>query len=374
MSSQTTTFDLAANHIAPYVQNLVEGDFALPFESRDQDSHLLNFDDDYFSGHHTLLVFLNELKFDSFTDLLTGLADKQEEYEENNIQIIIITANSDAGVNRKIKRQFQLHCPILNDSTGAIFASYGLLKTHGTPCRLVQITPLRQIRKWYNAPSNIKGTLEEIMTTAVESSITQTTPWSQPHAPILLIPNVLSQDECKLLISTFTPNVPFSVRQPRQGEFPGDYQIPVYEHNRQDRVDQIIKDQNTLGWLEQKIWTRVTPMIKKAFAFEVTRREDLHIARYTGERSGNHIGHRDNTSAATAYRRFAFSMNLNDDYEGGELRFNEYTKQGYRAAPGTAMVFSSSLLHEVMETTKGTRYNLITHFFNEASLAEFQKK
>ena len=109
-------------------------------------------------------------------------------------------------------------------------------------------------------------------------------------------------------------------------------------------------------------------MIQKSFAFEVTRREDLHIARYSGARSGNQMGHRDNTSAATAYRRFALSMSLNDDYEGGEIVFREYSPRGYKPPAGTAMVFSSALLHEVLETTRGVRYNLISHFFNEQTL------
>ena len=54
---------------------------------------------------------------------------------------------------------------------------------------------------------------------------------------------------------------------------------------------------------------------------------------------------------------------------GGEIVFKEFSPRGYRAPAGTAMVFSSSLLHEVLETTKGVRYNLISHLFNEQSIA-----
>ena len=94
----------------------------------------------------------------------------------------------------------------------------------------------------------------------------------------------------------------------------------------------------------------------------------LHIARYVGDRGGYTMGHRDNVSAATGYRRFALSMSLNEDFEGGEIVFKEFSPRGYRPPAGTAMVFSSSLLHEVQETTKGTRYNLISHLFNEDSI------
>jgi predicted 2-oxoglutarate/Fe(II)-dependent dioxygenase YbiX len=257
---------------------------------------------------------------------------------------------------------------MLGDSTGAIFASYGLHKCHGESSRLVLLTPLRQVRVWFDSATKIENALEEIMNKTTPNQEQQPDRWSQPHAPILLIPNVLSPEECCRLTDHFELGAPFTVRPPRQGEFDSDYQMPVYEHNRQDRVDQIIKDRNILAFLDQRIWGRITPMIKKAFAFDVTLREDLHIARYQGNRDGNQMGHRDDSSAATAYRRFAFSMNLNNNFEGGELVFNEYNPCGYKTTPGTAMVFSSSLLHEVNETTKGVRYNLISHFYNESTI------
>ena len=61
-------------------------------------------------------------------------------------------------------------------------------------------------------------------------------------------------------------------------------------------------------------------------------------------------------------------MSLNDDYEGGGIAFKEFSPQGYRVPAGSAMIFSSSLLHEVEETTSGVRYNLITHLYNEEAL------
>ena len=192
--------------------------------------------------------------------------------------------------------------------------------------------------------------------------------WSPPHAPILIVPNVLSPEECGKLVESVETDTPFMVRQPQPGEIAGNYRIPVYEHNRQDRVDLIIKDPNTLKFLDERLFGRVTPMIKKSFAYDVQRREDLHIARYHGAREGVTMGHRDNVDAPGAHRRFALSMSLNDEYEGGEITFSEFSPKGYRVPAGTAMVFSSSLLHEVQETTSGVRYNLITHLFNDQAL------
>ena len=368
MSEKSSTYDLAANQIADYVQPLWIGSFALPFELRDENGRLLKLTDDHLSGSNLLLLFLNDLNLDCFIELLSNLTKRQAQFEDNKLRVVVITASSDAQANRKLKRRLNFDWPILGDSTGAIFASYGLHKCHGELSRLVLLTPLRQIRTWFDSATNIENALEEIMNKTTLDQSQQPDRWSQPHAPILLIPNVLSPEECRRLTDYYELGAPFMVRPPRQGEFDGDYQMPVYEHNRQDRVDQIIKERNVLEFLDQRIWGRVTPMIKKAFAFDVTLREDLHIARYQGDRDGNKMGHRDDTSAATAYRRFAFSMNLNDNFEGGELVFNEYNPHGYRTTPGTAMVFSSSLLHEVNETTKGVRYNLISHFYNETTI------
>ena len=49
--------------------------------------------------------------------------------------------------------------------------------------------------------------------------------------------------------------------------------------------------------------------------------------------------------------------------QSGALRFPEYGAQRYRAETGSALVFSSSLLHEVLEVTSGRRYVLLSHLY-----------
>ncbi len=368
MSEPTTTYDLAAPYLEPYVQTLGPGALAMPIDTRDQDGRRLSLADDHLSGHSLLLAFLNGASEETATELLRAIAGKREALEAADCTVIAINADSDAAVNRRIRDAVRFPWPVACDSTGAIFASYGLHKENGAENRLVLLTPLRQIRVWFDSPIDNEQTLETIMEVLNEEQTSEELRWAPPHAPVLLVPNVLSPEECGKLVESFETGAPFMIRPPRPGEIAGDYKIPVYEHDRQDRVDQIIKDPAIVKLLDERLFGRVTPMMKKAFAFEVTRREDLHIARYVGKRGGHEMGHRDNTSPATAYRRFALSMSLNEDYEGGGVVFKEFSPKPYRAPAGTAMVFSSSLLHEVQETTSGTRYNLISHFFNEESL------
>ncbi len=77
--------------------------------------------------------------------------------------------------------------------------------------------------------------------------------------------------------------------------------------------------------------------------------------------------HRDNLSPATAHRRFALTLNLNEGYEGGFLRFSEYGPHLYRPGTGGAIVFSASLLHEVLEVTTGERFVLLSFLYGEES-------
>lgn len=369
MSDNRPTYEIAAEQIGAYVQPLWPGALAMPFELHDHDGRRIALADDHLSGKYLLLVFLNDCREQTALPVLEAFEQRREQLEQCDATVIAITSSSHAARNRALKRDSGFAWPIAGDATGAVFASYGLHKDNDEPVRIVVLTPYRQVRAWFDTRDDVEEAVQSIMNQLESSKLAEELRWDPPHAPVLVVPNVLSTEECGRLIESFETDKPFMVRRPRPGEVPGDYQIPVYEHNRQDRVDQIIKDKTILGFLDERIFGRIAPMILKAFAFEVTRREDLHIARYTGERGGNAMGHRDNTSAATAYRRFALSMSLNDDYEGGEIVFREFSPRGYRVPAGTAMIFSSSLLHEVLETTEGVRYNLISHLFNEQSLA-----
>lgn len=79
------------------------------------------------------------------------------------------------------------------------------------------------------------------------------------------------------------------------------------------------------------------------------------VACYAAEDGGHFNAHRDNTTKGTAHRRFAVSISLNSDFEGGEIVFPEYGPKGYKPPPGGAVVFSCSLLHAVTKVTRGRR-------------------
>lgn len=113
----------------------------------------------------------------------------------------------------------------------------------------------------------------------------------------------------------------------------------------------------------------MVPEIAKSFQFQATRHDNLKIGCYEGT-TGGHFGvHRDNDSPGVAHRRFALTLNLNDGYEGGHLRFPEFGPHLYRPEAGEAIVFSCSLLHEALPVTRGTRFMVICFLFGEEDQA-----
>jgi hypothetical protein len=97
----------------------------------------------------------------------------------------------------------------------------------------------------------------------------------------------------------------------------------------------------------------------------VTQREFYKVGLYTGEKKGFFRQHRDNFDNPLGYRRVACTVHLNDDYQGGGLRFPEYDENIYRPHAGAAIAFSCATLHEARPVTEGERYILVCFFHGE---------
>jgi 2OG-Fe(II) oxygenase superfamily len=135
------------------------------------------------------------------------------------------------------------------------------------------------------------------------------------------------------------------------------------------RRDHTVTDPDLLRELSSAVGRRVMPEIRKAFAFRATRFEGFKIACYDASTGGFFRPHRDNLSQSTAHRVFALTINLNDAYEGGQLRFPEYGNHVYRPAAGEALVFSCAHLHEVLDVIAGQRFALLSFLYGEPAAA-----
>jgi hypothetical protein len=187
------------------------------------------------------------------------------------------------------------------------------------------------------------------------------------HPPVLIVPDVLSSEDCRRLIRIYETRGNVFV-EPGHGDdgMKSDYKMRIPEYGRGDRIDHWIIDRDTNVFIDGRLQARLFPEIRRAFQYRVTRRELMRIGCYTGSRGGELHGHRDDSEPVSAHRRFATSINLNtEDFAGGELRFPEFGDQRYRPETGAAIVFSCSLLHEAMQVTSGTRLVLLAFLFGE---------
>ena len=181
------------------------------------------------------------------------------------------------------------------------------------------------------------------------------------QAPVLLIPNVLTPDICQALINVWATkgNTETGVESSKSG-----VRRDVIDYQRKKRWDHEVTDAQLLRLLTSTVGRRVMPEVQRAFHYRATRFEGFKIACYDSERGGFFRAHRDNLSPSTAHRRFALTLNLNEDYTGGHLVFPEFGPHRYRPLAGDAIAFSSSFLHEVQPVTGGRRFTLLSFLFH----------
>ena len=255
----------------------------------------------------------------------------------------------------------QTNFPILWDQREQVFGSYGAPRDH--PSTVV-------IRRNYHVGGIFKGESEEQVASTI--GLLKALGWERKttlmsmHPPVLLIPEAFSREDCARLIDIFHKkgHVLFDPQPAIDLNKGADYKMRIPEHMREDRVDHFFFEKGTVEFLRNRL-VRITPEILKAFQYRITKYETLRVACYQGQRGGYTHGHRDNIPPFL-YRRFAMSINLNtEDFEGGELRFPEFGDQRYRPETGTAIVFSSSLLHEAMHVTAGQRFVFLAFLFGD---------
>ena len=186
-----------------------------------------------------------------------------------------------------------------------------------------------------------------------------------PQAPVLVVPHVFEPALCKALVQYC------ETQGAGDSGFMRDVDgktVGVYDYKHKRRRDCVIADEALLRATHVRIRDRLAPEIHKAFQFEATRIERNIISCYDAEEDAHFARHRDNTTRATAYRRFAVSLFLNSsEYEGGFLRFPEYGSALHSAPTGGAVVFSCSMLHEATRVTRGRRYMYLPFLYDEAA-------
>jgi peroxiredoxin/predicted 2-oxoglutarate/Fe(II)-dependent dioxygenase YbiX len=182
--------------------------------------------------------------------------------------------------------------------------------------------------------------------------------------PVLWLPDVFEPGLCRTLIAAYEKHG--GTESGFMRDVDGKTTL-IHDPWHKRRRDFVIEDATLLKSIQNRVLRRIKPEIQKVHHFDVTRMERYLVACYRAEDGGHFRPHRDNTTKGTAHRRFAVSINLNDDFEGGDLSFPEFSPREFRPPVGGAVVFSCSLMHAVSPVARGRRFAFLPFLYDEAA-------
>ncbi|MGH6959911.1 MAG: 2OG-Fe(II) oxygenase [Dongiaceae bacterium] len=341
---------------------------ARPLEAGDPAPHVVALDengesafsnDDVVTGRPLLLLFCPS-DAEAAAAWLAAFRDRATAFAslETNLRAV---SRLPLDANQAAHAALRLPFRLLTDATGDIFRTYG---AEGAPLAVV-LDPNHRVAHMLrdSAPT----ALAEAALAYLRATFPPCGLRVQAQAPILLLPRVLSEIDCARLVELYHRPVNIwatdGFRSEGHTKEPGDFKVDhagVYGQ----LTEYVVRDPALQQFLDQRFNRRVAPEMRKAFQTGVTQREHYRIARYDSTAGGVLHPHRDNATKETAHRRFTMTINLNaGEYAGGALRFREYGDHFYEVERGTAVVWSATLLHEVMPVTKGARFVLGVHMY-----------
>ncbi len=292
----------------------------------------------YAGGRPTAVVFDgdgDDLRLGDLADRLAGRDD---------VALCYVTFQEPAG---------GAGAPLWADSDGTVAESYGVVA--GELTAVVLDPNLRVVGVVVG--DRLATRVTELLDAAVHRG-----PATQAvaPAPVLLLPRALDVAPRHRLIAVWEGQGGIETGVARLSS-------DVLDASYKRRRDHTVRDPELLRELSSVVGRRVFPEVRKAFAFRASRFEGFKIACYDAVTGGFFRPHRDNLTPSTAHRVFALTLNLNDGYQGGQLRFPEYGNELYRPAAGAALVFSCEHLHEVLDVTAGRRFVLLSFIYGQSA-------
>jgi hypothetical protein len=80
--------------------------------------------------------------------------------------------------------------------------------------------------------------------------------------------------------------------------------------------------------------------------------------------TGSYMGPHPDGSPEVTNLAFSLVLYLNDDYEGGEIKFKDYNIT-IKPKAGSLVIFPSNMIHEVLPVKNGIRYMSPAHIFSK---------
>jgi len=185
---------------------------------------------------------------------------------------------------------------------------------------------------------------------------------SLPHAALFLRRNVLSREQCKLLVDCFERNrealAPTGGNEYWDGRFVCSAQLPDRELDAQRVMQQVRHLSNwhvTNRFSGGKIvYSDTAQLVRWHAGLELTPHTDNM--------------HPDGRPSVTAHRCYSSILYLNDDYEGGHTFFPGFGIR-IRPEPGTLILFGAGpeYVHGITPVISGLRYTYAGWFTYDES-------
>lgn len=335
---------------------LAIGDIAPDCVLRALDGETVDLRGDAIAGNPIAIIFCPKFT-PAVTAALGGFCERLDAFAAARAKLFVVTLES-----AKVAAEQGIAFPVLLDRSGETFRAFNA-DMRDAPATVV-LRPNHHVIAILKEPeAQARDALAVIERLARERKAML----MAPHPPVLIVLDVLGAEDCRRLIKVYETRGKVFL-EPKHGDdkMTTDYKMRIPEYGRGDRVDHWLIEADTNAFIDGRLRSRLFPETRRAFQYEITRREVMRIGCYTGSRGGELHGHRDDSEPIAAHRRFAMSINLNtEEFAGGELRFPEFGDQRYRPDTGAAIVFSSSLLHEAMDVSEGTRFVLLAFLFGE---------
>ncbi len=351
----------------PAARLLDEGDSAPFVHAHDHGGTLTGSNSDALAGKPILLLFCPSVQDESLAAGLRAFGAAAGKLSALHATLLVI-CRSPAEANAKARAGLALPFALLADPNAAIFKGYGVDPHPAVPALTLFILDAGHRVARVLDRGEPKALVEETIATIERLATARpATRLLQSHPPVLVLPRMLRAEDCAFLAQVWSRKVPEHATDgftnAGNASERGDFKV-VHDGAYGKAVEYIVQDPALQGFIDARFRRRLLPEINRAFQAKGLKREGYRIAGYEARQGSFLNPHRDNSTPANAHRRFTMTVNLNaGEYEGGELRFREYGEQLYAVERGTAIIWSASLLHEVLPVTKGRRLVLGVHMF-----------
>lgn len=247
--------------------------------------------------------------------------------------------------------------PAMHDH-GVLSARLGLAPDAAAPLAWIVDAQLR-LRQRLDAPTPAQ--LQAALAAAAASPVPPPV-LRRSAAPVMILPGVLDASLCRRLVAAHAADHAESGMLRLVDGRP----TLVPDARAKRRLDHRLTDPALVDAVAEALSRRVVPEIAAGFHYPVTRMEGFKVAAYDAGGGWFRL-HRDNVTPDARHRCFALTVALDDDFDGGALRFPEFGSDLYRPPAGAAIVFSGSLLHEVTDVTRGRRHVLLSFLWGDGA-------